>query len=388
MGKTKKQPVFVPRTYVPTELSKNNKVKQKRELKKSRKDYKKGKFYTRQKIKSFKSKESPHIVKARDLYKINSIKPSNQLAKKTKCSLKGLKQIVKKGQGAYYSSGSRPSQTGHSWGIARLASSITGGNASKVDYHVLKEHCQKNSFALKLAQKKIPKVSKVILSGGKKTLHKEKNINKKKKTKLMSKSMFPERDNKTGDLKFAKLDGDFPEELLKRFTPNLTPEEIIRMGSFGGTYFRPIYSSIVKKDLEDQHLEFEKYGWFKNLDTAQYVTKSWDDYNTKVNKYGVKAGTTLEAWESSGWITKYDPYGWFQWYCRFYCGRRCPDDERQIKRWINYANEKGGRWRRRLIGLCNKKAGVKSVKDNTISPVIRQGLQHWAFELKEHHFKE
>ena len=386
MGETNKQLVSVPITYLPKDLSKKDRDKQRRELVKSRKAYKQGKFYTRKKIKSFKSKESPHLARVRKIYNVKNVYPSNELAKKTKCSLKGLKQIVKKGQGAYYSSGSRPSQTGHSWGIARLASAITGGNASKVDYHVLRDHCQKNSLALKLAQKKIPKVKdKVVLMGGKKTLPKEKNINKTKNKKF--KPMFPERDSKTGDLKFAKLDGTFSEELLKRFTPNLTPEEILRMGSFGGTYYRPIYSSVVKKDFKDQHLEFEKYGWFKNLDTNQYVTRSWDDYSKKINKYGVKAGTTLEAWESSGWITKYDPYGWFQWYCRFYYGRRCLDDERQINRWINYASEKGGRWRRRLIGLCNKKDGIKSVNDYTVSPVIRQGLQHWGFELKEHHFK-
>ena len=96
----------------------------------------------------------------------------------------------------------------------------------------------------------------------------------------------------------------------------------------------------------------------------------------------LECGTTLEAWESSGWITKYDPYGWFQWYCRFYCGRRCADDERQINRWINYASEKGGRWRRRLIGLCNKKDQL-----NQLMITLYLQLQRWAFELKEHHFK-
>ena len=152
-----------------------------------------------------------------------------------------------------------------------------------------------------MAQKKIPQVKdKVVLSGGKKTLPKGKNINKNKtkKTRLMSKSMFPERDNKTGDLKFAKLNGTFSEELLKRFTPNLTPEEILRMGSFGGTYFRPIYSSVVKKDLKDQHLEYKKHGWFKNLDVTQYVTRPWNKYDKEINKYQVKAGSTLE-WENS-----------------------------------------------------------------------------------------
>lgn len=149
---------LIPRIYVPKSLSVNDKKKQKKEIIKSKKAYKKGKFYIRKKIKSFKSKESPHIIKAKKKYNINSIKPSNELAKKTKCTLKGLKLIVKKGQGAYYSSGSRPSQTADSWGIARLASAITGGNASKIDYHILKDYCDKNSLALKIAKKKSPKV--------------------------------------------------------------------------------------------------------------------------------------------------------------------------------------------------------------------------------------
>ena len=120
----------------------------------------------------------------------------------------------------------------------------------------------------------------------------------------------------------------------------------------------------------------------KNLDVNKFIIRPWNDYDKKINKYGVRAGTTLEDWENAGWITKYDPYGWFQWYCRFYCGRRCPDDERQITRWIKYASKTGGRWRIRLVNMCKNKDGVKSVDDFTISPVIRQGLQHWAFVFK------
>ena len=66
---------------------------------------------------------------------------------------KALLKIVKKGQGAYYSSGSRPNQTAHSWGIARLASAITSGKAAAIDYKILEEGCNKNSKALKLAKK-------------------------------------------------------------------------------------------------------------------------------------------------------------------------------------------------------------------------------------------
>jgi hypothetical protein len=73
---------------------------------------------------------------------MKEILPNKELAAKTGCSVSALKAIVRKGEGAYYSSGSRPNQTPQSWGIARLASAITGGKASKVDFHILKE-CNK-----------------------------------------------------------------------------------------------------------------------------------------------------------------------------------------------------------------------------------------------------
>ena len=87
------------------------------------------------------------------IYKVNKIVINNNLAKKTGCSIKALNKIVKKGQGAFFSSGSRPNQTAHSWGIARLASSISGGKAAAVDYNILAEGCSTNSKALKLAKK-------------------------------------------------------------------------------------------------------------------------------------------------------------------------------------------------------------------------------------------
>lgn len=143
----------VPKRYVPKQLSKKDKKKQAKELKKSRKAYKKGKYHTRKKMKSFKSKVSPHIIKARKMYKVDNITPNKKLAKACGCKIQGLRKIVKKGQGAYYSSGSRPNQTGHSWGYARMASSITGGKASAVDYNILEKYCTKKSKALKLAKK-------------------------------------------------------------------------------------------------------------------------------------------------------------------------------------------------------------------------------------------
>ena len=144
--------MFIPNNYVPKQLTRKDKKKQKRQILKSRRQYKKKKYFTRKKVNSFKSKKSKHILKAEKIYNIKSLKLNSELSKKTKCSLASLRQIIKKGQGAYYSSGSRPNQTAHSWAYARLASAISGGNASKVDYHILKKGCKSSSKALRLSK--------------------------------------------------------------------------------------------------------------------------------------------------------------------------------------------------------------------------------------------
>lgn len=136
--------------YLPQTLSLSDKKKQLRMLLKSRKMYKKGQYYTRKKVLSYKHKPSKHILKARKMYNTN-ILPSKELSRKTGCSVSALKQIVRKGEGAYYSSGSRPNQTPQSWGLARLASAITGGKASKVDYHIIEKGCNPKKMAFKLA---------------------------------------------------------------------------------------------------------------------------------------------------------------------------------------------------------------------------------------------
>lgn len=143
----------VPIKYLPKRLSKKDKAKQKKQLKKSRAAYKKGIYINRKPLKSFKNKKSQHLINAEKLYKVNKVVINNNLAKKTGCSIKALNKIVKKGQGAFFSSGSRPNQSAHSWGIARLASSISGGKAAAIDYNILEEGCNTNSKALKLAKK-------------------------------------------------------------------------------------------------------------------------------------------------------------------------------------------------------------------------------------------
>jgi hypothetical protein len=139
----------IKKTYY-SNLSHKDRDKQIAMIKKSRRMYKQGKYFTRKKL-NYPVKISPHIIRAQKLYGTKII-PSKGLASKTGCSLKALQLIVKKGKGAYYSSGSRPSQTAHSWAYARLASAISGGKASKVDYHILKT-CNKNKKAFQLAIK-------------------------------------------------------------------------------------------------------------------------------------------------------------------------------------------------------------------------------------------
>jgi len=139
--------------YLPNKLTKKDKGKQLRMLNKSRKMYKKGLYYTRSKVKSFKSKPSKHIKNAMTIYKVDKVVPNKQLSLKTGCSVSALKKIVRKGQGAYFSSGSRPNQTGQSWGLARLASALTSGKAAAVDFDILDKGCHHNKKAFILAKK-------------------------------------------------------------------------------------------------------------------------------------------------------------------------------------------------------------------------------------------
>ena len=169
---------------------------------------------------------------------------------------------------------------------------------------------------------------------------------------------------------------DHPE-----FKPNLSPIEVLSKGAFGGTYFRPIHSQVTQKDYQDRYKlyftpqQLKKY----KIKPETHLTIPFSDYNKSLNKYKVKCGQTLEQWESKKWITKHDPYGWFEWYCNFFKGRRIEEeDKRQIRRWLNFAGEKG-RFSQRLRNMVKKRG--TSLTDPTVSPVIRQSLLHWGFEL-------
>ncbi|XP_062391582.1 uncharacterized protein zgc:113208 [Sardina pilchardus] len=228
-----------------------------------------------------------------------------------------------------------------------------------------KAHVEKvKKDATDTSQKK-PKASQASTSKSKDSA-KEKMKDGSTKTAAVKK-------NEKGQLVFK----DFPE-----FRPNMTPKEVLQAGSFGGTYFRPIYSSVTKQNYKDVWKELPE-DWLEGLNISKQVSSP--TYRNAVNTYDVKCGGSLEMWESSGWIVAQDPYGWFQWYCRFYQGRRTKDDERQISRWAKCAGVKG-RWRSNLVTKVVR-SGC-GYDNRTVSPVVRQTLQHWGYRLSQEDYKE
>ena len=115
----------------------------------------------------------------------------------------------------------------------------------------------------------------------------------------------------------------------------------------------------------------------KDIDQKFYCS---DYCDVSVNKYGVKCGTLLRFWENKGWINKIDPYDWFQWYFRYWLGRRSSDNERQINRWKDIVS----RCRGKLVEMV-KDADTK-FDDYSILPKTRQILLHWGYELTEKDF--
>jgi hypothetical protein len=171
-------------------------------------------------------------------------------------------------------------------------------------------------------------------------------------------------------------DGALHFEDAPEFCPTLTPAEAIRKGIFGGCYFNPRGGKpgVFGREVAVSHAEFPPE-WFAGVSEHLFASRK---YHVPTNHYGVKSGFGQKEWESKGWIHAQDPRGWFQWYCRYFCGRRTQDDARQIQRWAACASPRG-RWRNQLCGAVAKASGRHD--DVAVSPVIRQTLLHWAYEL-------
>jgi len=144
--------MYIPKRYLPRELTEKDREKQRKGLEKSRRLYRQGIYVPRPHVSSFHSKPSKHVLRAKAMYHIDHIGPTIALAKASGCPISVLKDIVRKGEGAYYSGGSRPNQTAQSWAMARLASALTGGKSAKVDFHLLRK-CNKTKKAYRYALK-------------------------------------------------------------------------------------------------------------------------------------------------------------------------------------------------------------------------------------------
>jgi hypothetical protein len=140
------------------------------------------------------------------------------------------------------------------------------------------------------------------------------------------------------------------------FKPHLTPKEMLALGVFGGVYMR------------DCTNEFPA-DWFTK---AKLAPEGEYKHQASLNYFGVNASQSLSIWKKKGWIYKDDPRGWFQWYCRYYMGRRIPkEDERQIKRWKAIQRHVS-----QVYYNCR-------TNDLTCRPKQRQAILHWAYDSRK-----
>jgi hypothetical protein len=128
--------------YIPKTMKNKDRIRQSNAIRRSRKAYLHQKYLPRPHLDSFHSKKSHYVERAKKMFGVSSIGDTPELANKSECSRSSLRKILRKGRGAYYSSGSRPNQTAESWARARLASALTGGPASRVDAAILIEGCK------------------------------------------------------------------------------------------------------------------------------------------------------------------------------------------------------------------------------------------------------
>ncbi len=146
------------------------------------------------------------------------------------------------------------------------------------------------------------------------------------------------------------------KNLDSEFKPELTPKEMLELGAFGGRYMR------------DCRKEFPE-DWFKK---AKLHSEGRPGHSPELNYFKVDASQPLAVWREKGWINEeHDPRGWFQWYCRYYMGRRLPEEDRkQIKRWKAI---------KRHIAQIKKNCRKQDIK---CRPKQRQALLHWAYDSR------
>ncbi len=145
-------------------------------------------------------------------------------------------------------------------------------------------------------------------------------------------------------------------EFDPEFRPELTPQQMLELGVFGGVYMR---------DCRDEFPE----SWFARARLQE--PGSWK-HDARLNWFGVNASQPLSVWRAKGWINEeHDPRGWFQWYCRYWTGRRLLDEDgRQIRRWKAMARHAA-----QVKRYC-------APGDPACRPRQRQALLHWAYDSR------
>jgi len=135
------------------------------------------------------------------------------------------------------------------------------------------------------------------------------------------------------------------------FRPELTPPQMLRLGVFGGKY------------MTDCQAEYPAR-WFAGAELSPARR------DPGLNYFGVNASQSLAVWRRNGWIHRQDPRGWFQWYCRYYMGRRSADDARQIRRWRAIA---------RHVAAIRKHCEPRDLECRRRQ---RQAVLHWAYDSR------
>jgi hypothetical protein len=136
------------------------------------------------------------------------------------------------------------------------------------------------------------------------------------------------------------------------FRPQLTPRQMLALGVFGGKY------------MTDCRAEFPA-SWFTRARLCA------ERHDPRLNFFGVNASQPLAVWRQNGWIRPQDPRGWFQWYCRYYMGRRSGDDAWQIRRWRAIA---------RHVAAIVKQCEPRNLECRRRQ---RQAVLHWAYDSRK-----
>ena len=146
---------------------------------------------------------------------------------------------------------------------------------------------------------------------------------------------------------------------------------MLEEGVFGGSYF----------GIEDLKGDYDYVSLFKECLKGVCPTLYLGDrYKSTLNKYKIRSGMSYDYWKNMNWLHADDPYGWFEWYIKYFNGRRHPDDNRQIKRWQDFAG-RNGRWRNNIYKR------IHETGDWNISPRIQQSLLHWGYKVNQEDYE-